>query len=86
MAVTTMTARFFYAVAQRLPGGSMNRGHPNPGVDTRATVQETVYQMVNLRQVRLDRTFGALGDSTRRMILARQYAERQEVKPHQTDR
>lgn len=36
-----------------------------------ATVQETVYQMVNLKQVRLNRTFGALGDPTRRMILAR---------------
>lgn len=27
--------------------------------------------MVNLKRVHLDRTFGALGDSTRRMILAR---------------
>lgn len=49
----------------------MTPGHPTPGVDTGATVRDTVYQMVNLKQVRLDRTFGALGDSTRRMILAR---------------
>lgn len=61
----------FNFAAESLPGAWLSRGRPIPGVDTGATVHETVYQMVNLKRVHLDRTFGALGDSTRRMILAR---------------
>ncbi len=35
------------------------------------TVHETLHQMVKSKQTRLDRTFGALVDQTRRAILAR---------------